>query len=539
MVELKGSLGGIGLPAIVQLIGELHHTGTLQLVRGDATGRLDFDDGRLVAAEIGQTHGLQALAALAHDFGDADFTFVEGADIGERTLDLGAADLKRLLERAQNGHLSEPDDATFETGLEEQPQPCPLLGFADDRSRHYSRPTALHRCYAGRGPSLVTAQEQRELCLAGRYAACPRYRNAEPIQLVSPGAADTPTVQVQPRPMPPGVAARVAAAAQMRVSPPPAQTAADVPTWIGHPKPAPSEPLAEPPPEPTPPNPSRGVLLIGGGVALGLVVVAVALVVLMPALNSGLTPRAATPAFEPVQATRVPAPAAKPTSPPVVIPTSVPTPVPSPTSPPPTPTLAPKPTVAVAGGQALMDVRFAAGPPANWLDNPPFAAWSDGAYRIVASQAARFVAVGVPTNRVLSDIVVSGTFRKTGGPPGGGYGLIVRDQGPEPRDGVNQDANAYVAEAGDLGEFGVWRRDGDHWVDLVPWTRSASVRPGGSPNELTVRAVGEHLVFIVNGAQLADVQDDALMAGGVGIFVGGDYNEVAVDHFAVQLPESL
>ena len=48
----------------------------------------------------------------------------------------------------------------------------------------------------------------------------------------------------------------------------------------------------------------------------------------------------------------------------------------------------------------------------------------------------------------MSDAVVSATFRKTGGPPGGGYGLVIRDQGPEPRDGMNQNMDAYVLETG-------------------------------------------------------------------------------------------
>jgi hypothetical protein len=183
-----------------------------------------------------------------------------------------------------------------------------------------------------------------------------------------------------------------------------------------------------------------------------------------------------------------------------------------------------------------MDVRFAAGRAANWLDNPPYANWSDGAFRLHARDAGRFVAAGVPIDQVMSDVIVTATFRKTGGPPGGGYGLIVRDQGPEPRDGVNQEMTAYVFETGDLGEYGVWRRDGDHWVDLVPWTHSTSVRSGGSPNDLSVRATGDRLVFSVNAADVATVQDDTLDAGGVGVFVGGDDNEVAVDHFSVQLP---
>ena len=181
-----------------------------------------------------------------------------------------------------------------------------------------------------------------------------------------------------------------------------------------------------------------------------------------------------------------------------------------------------------------MDVHFASGPAPKWLTNPPYASWGDGAYRLLAKDATRFVAVGVPLDRVLDNFIVSATFRKTGGPPGGGYGLVVRDQGPEPRDGENQNLNAYVLETGDLGEYGVWRRDGEHWVDLVPWTRSPAVRSGGSPNELLVRAVGNQLTFSVNGSVIASVTDDRYAQGGVGLFVGGDYNDVALDRFDLQ-----
>jgi hypothetical protein len=272
--------------------------------------------------------------------------------------------------------------------------------------------------------------------------------------------------------------------------------------------------------------------------ALGIVVLAVVLLVVRPALTS-------EPAQKPSAA---PEPIAKPTSLPApteqlasapTAPASLPTvpPTPTPLSRPPTPTLAPQPAaIAGSAGSALIDVRFVSGPVGNWLDND-FAAWRDGAYRLQAKQTARFVAVGAPIDRMLRDVVVSATFRKTGGPPGGGYGVIVRDVGPEPRDGINQQANAYVFETGDLGEFGIWRRDGDHWIDIVPWTRSNVVRPGGSPNELTVRAIGDRLTLLVNGTEVASVQDDTLPAGGVGVFVGGDHNEVALDHFAVQLPE--
>jgi hypothetical protein len=73
-----------------------------------------------------------------------------------------------------------------------------------------------------------------------------------------------------------------------------------------------------------------------------------------------------------------------------------------------------------------------------------------------------------------------------------------------------------VLEAGDRGEVGIWRRDADRWMDLVPWTVSAAVRPDAGPNVLTVRAVGPELTFEVNGAEVARVVDETLGDGRVG-----------------------
>src|SRR5229473_4258255 len=103
MVELKGSLNGIGLAAIVQLIGELHHSGSLELAKGPAVGMLGFDGGRLVIATFEQEHGLKALAACAATLLDGDFRFIEGTTAGERGLDLAPGEVQRLLARVSNG----------------------------------------------------------------------------------------------------------------------------------------------------------------------------------------------------------------------------------------------------------------------------------------------------------------------------------------------------------------------------------------------------------------------------------------------------
>jgi LPXTG-site transpeptidase (sortase) family protein len=186
--------------------------------------------------------------------------------------------------------------------------------------------------------------------------------------------------------------------------------------------------------------------------------------------------------------------------------------------------------------RTVLDERFADNR-RSWPSDPRATAWiADSAYRLFARQPSRFVAVGAPVAEPLRDVVVTGTFRKVGGPPGGGYGLIVRDRTPRRRDGVDQGGRYYVLEAGDRGELGIWRREGDHWVDLVPWSPSAAVRPGDAPNELTVRAFGQEITFLVNGIEVARQADATLPEGGVGIFVGGDFNEVAVDRLVVQVP---
>jgi Domain of unknown function (DUF4388) len=545
MVELKGSLSSLGLPAIVQLIGELHHSGNLELIKNDSRGVLGFDDGRLVSSSYGDQRGPQALAACTAELADADFLFVEGTPADERTMDLGGSELQKQLGRLIGGEVAaeslEPSpvktEETLALGI------CPLLGFVDDETRHYSRPTAMHRCFATGAPNLVATHEQRELCLSGRYPTCPRYRNASnpksaapPLATIAPPlAAASPPAAISRPTMPAGVAARMAANGQVRMAAP--KSADGVPDWIGqdHHHDSSDSPRDEARPAQFGLKFRRGFLLVAIGAGLGLAVLVVALLVAQPALNGGLAQKPSNVVVQPVApastVARAPASVAQPTAASTLAPTA------TLASRPATPTVRVVPTAVPAAGQPLIDLRFASGPKPGWLDNPPYATWSDGAYRFQARQATHFVAVSAPVDRPLSDVEVSATFRKTGGPPGGGYGLVIRDQSPDPLNGINQDASFYVMETGDLGDIGVWRRDGDHWVDLVPWVHSASVRVGGSPNDLTVRAIGDQLTFIVNDTEVASVQDNTLEAGGVGVFVGGDYNEVALDWFVVQLPD--
>src|SRR5258708_2064364 len=137
MVELKGSLDSLGLPAILHLIGELHHSGNLELTKSGSRGVLGFDSGRLVAARFADERGLTALAACTLELGDADFLFVEGAPADERTMDLGGSELQTQLGRLSR---QEVPPETFEPPPVKAAEPpalgiCPRLGFVDDPTR--------------------------------------------------------------------------------------------------------------------------------------------------------------------------------------------------------------------------------------------------------------------------------------------------------------------------------------------------------------------------------------------------------------------
>ena len=57
------------------------------------------------------------------------------------------------------------------------PAACPSLGFEDDPTSSFGRPTRLHRCFAAGAPLPLSLDQQRELCLSDQYVTCPRLTN--------------------------------------------------------------------------------------------------------------------------------------------------------------------------------------------------------------------------------------------------------------------------------------------------------------------------------------------------------------------------
>jgi predicted metalloprotease len=180
-----------------------------------------------------------------------------------------------------------------------------------------------------------------------------------------------------------------------------------------------------------------------------------------------------------------------------------------------------------------MDEAFITAPQ-GWPNQPRGTAWyADGAYQLQTRDAGQFVAVNAPLAGVATDVLISARFRKTGGPSGGGYGLVVADQGPALHNGLTQTGRFVTLEAGDQGTIGAWQRDEDRWIDLQPWTPAAAVHEGSAVNELLVLAQGQQLTFLVNGSEVAQVTTN-LETGRVGVFVGGDGNQVELERFTVE-----
>ena len=196
----------------------------------------------------------------------------------------------------------------------------------------------------------------------------------------------------------------------------------------------------------------------------------------------------------------------------------------------------PPPLVASVATRSILEETFADNRML-WPDEPRSTAWlAWPGYRLAPREPGKFVAVAAPVPAPLVDVLVTATFRKLGGPSGGGYGLILRDQHVSAGDGVSQQGRFYVLEVGDRGEVGIWRRDEDRFVDLVPWTASEAVRPGTEINVLEAWATGDRLTLMVNGVQVASTVDATFANGGVGLFAGGDGNSVQVEHFSVRVP---
>src|SRR5262249_28303559 len=74
----------------------------------------------------------------------------------------------------------------------------------------------------------------------------------------------------------------------------------------------------------------------------------------------------------------------------------------------------------------VLDEHFAKRPQGWPGDADGGVAWhAEGVYHLAAREHERFMALAAPLTGAVGDSVISANFRKSGGPSGGGFGLIV------------------------------------------------------------------------------------------------------------------
>ncbi len=115
------------------------------------------------------------------------------------------------------------------------------------------------------------------------------------------------------------------------------------------------------------------------------------------------------------------------------------------------------------------------------------------------------------TEYVYTDFLAEVDTTHSFGPTAVEYGLYFRNA-----DGSNY--YYYAISAG--GHFNFWKRIDGEWQEILPWTESDALEAGeGAYNRLGVLAEGHSIALLANDVVLAEVEDDSMAAGALGVFV--------------------
>ena len=83
------------------------------------------------------------------------------------------------------------------------------------------------------------------------------------------------------------------------------------------------------------------------------------------------------------------------------------------------------------------------------------------------------------------------------------------------------DDQYYLFEVSGSEYFSLWRSDPDGWSELFEWTTSSALHATGM-NKLGILAVEQQFYLFINDQLVAEVTDDQLAAGVVGVAIGLD-----------------
>jgi len=137
----------------------------------------------------------------------------------------------------------------------------------------------------------------------------------------------------------------------------------------------------------------------------------------------------------------------------------------------------------------------------------------------------------IPTLDDFGDFYASVDVEKISGAEDASYGMIFR-----------VDIDWYYYEfliCVDWGEFNINLFQNEEWIVLTDWTESSAINIDG-PNQLAVLAEGSQFQFFINGDLVAELENDRIPLGGVGltgeVYDTGDKVTIHFDNFKVYLP---
>jgi len=159
--------------------------------------------------------------------------------------------------------------------------------------------------------------------------------------------------------------------------------------------------------------------------------------------------------------------------------------------------------------------------------------YADGRYLFTNRAPAEGATAIFNQTYTFSDTYLEVQAQLLEGQAASAYGLIFRYQ---------DESNFYVFTVSGMGQASIWALENGSWRELrgEGWTDSAAISIE-EPNLLTVVAEGDHLIGLVNGEHVIDLNDDTYQEGAVGFYVAtttGSVSdplaEVAFDDFVAR-----
>ncbi len=163
---------------------------------------------------------------------------------------------------------------------------------------------------------------------------------------------------------------------------------------------------------------------------------------------------------------------------------------------------------------------------------------TDAAAQVAIEEGVLSVHVLVPNQlawgaagRDLGDFQLRVEATQVAGPDDNEYGVLVR----------MQDADDFyrLSISGD-GYFLITKFvEGQAEILGANWTPSAAIQQGQATNVIQVLCQGQELVLVVNGQELARVEDDEFASGDVGLYAGTFYEgdvEIHFDNLQITAP---